>query len=219
MSSAEPFTPSPRRYRVVQWATGTIGRSVIRGVMDRDDMELAGAWVHTPAKVGADAGVLAGRAPIGVAATGDLDDILDLDADCVIFAASPVHDRFAELDTLCALLSSGKNLISLSGLVYPRAHGPHFVNELEQACKRGGVSVHGSGVSHGFMADVMPLMLARLSRRITHVYARECTDFARHPSWRMVHDMLGFGKNEEAYLRSLRPGAPRCGRCTPRACT
>ncbi|MEO3824927.1 dihydrodipicolinate reductase [Actinomadura sp. B10D3] len=205
MGSAEAFTPSPRRYRVVQWATGAIGRSVIRGVMDRDDMELAGAWVHTPAKVGTDAGVLAGRAPVGVTATGDLDDILDLDADCVIFAPGPVRDRFAELDTLCALLSSGKNLISLSGLVYPQAHGPHFVNELEQACKRGGVSVHGSGVSHGFMADVMPLMLARLSRRITHVYARECTDFARHPSWGMVHHMLGFGKNEEAYLGALRP--------------
>ncbi|TDD89307.1 dihydrodipicolinate reductase [Actinomadura darangshiensis] len=205
MSPAAAYTPSPRRYRVVQWATGAIGRSVIRGVLDRDDMELAGAWVHTPAKAGADAGTLAGRDPIGVIATGDLDEILDLDADCVIHAPSPVQDRFSELDTLCALLASGKNVISVSGLVYPQAHGPVFVNELEQACKRGGVSVHGSGVSHGFMADVMPLMLSRLSRRITHVYARECSDFARHPSWRMVHHMLGFGKNEEAYLRALRP--------------
>ncbi|WP_433467732.1 NAD(P)H-dependent amine dehydrogenase family protein [Spirillospora sp. CA-128828] len=205
MSPADASTPSPRRYRVVQWATGAMGRSVIRGVLDRDDMELAGVWVHSPAKVGADAGTIAGRDPIGITATGDIDEILDLDADCVVYAPSPVHDRFSELDTLCALLSSGKNLVSLSGLVYPRAHGPFFVNELEQACKRGGVSVHGSGVSHGFMADVMPLVLSRLSRRITHVYARECTDFARHPSWAMIHYMIGFGKDEEAYLRALRP--------------
>lgn len=196
---------SGRRYRVVQWATGALGRSAIRGVLDRDDMELAGAWVHTPAKVGADAGTLAGRDPVGVAATGDLGEILGLEADCVLYAPSPKPDRFAELDTICALLASGKNLVSLTGLVYPRAHGPLFVNELEQACKRGGVTVHGSGVSHGFMADVMPLVLSRLSRRITHVYARECSDFARHPSWRMVHDLLGFGKDEEEYLRTLRP--------------
>ncbi|MEV3920179.1 NAD(P)H-dependent amine dehydrogenase family protein [Actinomadura coerulea] len=196
---------SGRRYRVVQWATGALGRSAIRGVLDRDDMELAGAWVHTPAKVGADAGTLAGRDPVGVAATGDLSEILGLEADCVLYAPSPKPDRFAELDTICALLASGKNLVSLTGLVYPQAHGPLFVNELEQACKRGGVTVHGSGVSHGFMADVMPLVLSRLSRRITHVYARECSDFARHPSWRMVHDLLGFGKDEEEYLRTLRP--------------
>lgn len=194
-----------RRYRVVQWATGAIGRSVIRGVLDRDDMELAGVWVHTPAKGGADAGALAGRAPIGVHATRDIGEILTLDADCVIYAPSPVHDRFAELGTICALLASGKNLISLSGLVYPQAHGPQFAGELEQACKRGGTSVHGTGVSGGFMADVMPLVLTRLSRQITHVYARECSDFARHPSWRMVHEMLGFGKTEEAYQRALRP--------------
>ncbi|WP_141577813.1 dihydrodipicolinate reductase [Actinomadura sp. WMMA1423] len=204
MSPAAASTPA-RPYRVVQWATGALGRSAIRGVLDRDDMELVGVWAHSPAKAGADAGTLAGRDPVGVTATGDLGAVLDLDADCVVWAPSPVHDRFAELETICALLASGKNLISLTGLVYPRALGPFFVNELEQACKRGGVSVHGSGVSQGFMADVMPLVLSRLSRRITHVYARECTDFARHPSWRMVHHMLGFGKDEEAYLRALRP--------------
>ncbi|GGT90926.1 NAD(P)H-dependent amine dehydrogenase family protein [Actinomadura citrea] len=203
--SLDTASASGRRHRVVQWATGALGRSAIRAVLDRDDMELAGAWVHTPAKVGVDAGTLAGRDPVGVAATGDLGEILALEADCVLYAATPKHDRFAELDTICALLASGKNLVSLTGLVYPQAHGPLFVNELEQACKRGGVSVHGSGVSHGFMADVMPLVLSRLSRRITHVYARECSDFARHPSWRMVHDVLGFGKDEEAYLRALRP--------------
>ncbi|TDC82307.1 dihydrodipicolinate reductase [Actinomadura sp. 7K507] len=205
MSPARAFTSSTRPHRVVQWATGAIGRSVIRGVLDRDDMELAGAWVHTPAKAGVDAGVLAGRDPIGVTATGDAGDILDLDADCVIYAPSPAPDRFTELETVCRLLASGKNVISLNGFVYPQAHGPQYVNELEQACKRGGVSVHGSGISGGFMADLMPLMLARLSRRITHVYVREVSDFARHPSWQMVHHMLGFGKNEEAYLRALRP--------------
>ncbi|MFG2090161.1 MULTISPECIES: dihydrodipicolinate reductase [unclassified Spirillospora] len=205
MSTAAALTPSRRTYRVVQWATGAVGRTVIKGVLDSDDMELAGAWVHTPSKAGVDAGVLAGRDPIGVAATGDVHDILDLDADCVLYAPSPARDRFAELDLICSLLSSGKNVVSLNGLLYPQAHGPHYVNELEQACKRGGVSVHGSGISGGFMADVMPLTLARLSRRITHVYVREVSDFARHPSWQMVHHMLGFGKTEEAYGRALRP--------------
>ncbi|MFI0373087.1 dihydrodipicolinate reductase [Actinomadura sp. 1N219] len=205
MSPAGAFSPNPRPYRVVQWATGTLGRCVIRGVLDRPDMELAGAWAHAPAKAGVDVGTLAGRDPAGVAATGDVQDVLDLDADCVVYAPTPALDRYAELDLICSLLSSGKNVICTNGYVYPQAHGPQLANELEQACKRGGVSVHGSGISNGFMADVMPLVLSRLSRQITHVYARECSDFSRHPSWQMVHHTVGFGKDEDAYLRALRP--------------
>lgn len=197
-----------RTYRVVQWATGALGRSAIRAVLERPDLELAGVRVYDPAKVGADAGTLAGRAPIGVAATGEMADILALDADCVIFAPGPdpfLADLRAGLDPICELLASGKNVISLTGLVYPQAHGPGLVADLESACKTGGSSVHGTGVNPGFMADLMPLMLSRLSRQISHVYARECSDFSGHPSWRMVHDMAGFGKTEEQYLRALRP--------------
>lgn len=196
-----------RRYRVVQWATGALGRSAIRAVLERPDLELAGVRVYDAAKVGVDAGTLAGRGPIGVRATGNLPDILALDADCVIFAPGPDpfgDDPRAELHIVCELLASGKNVISLTGLVYPYAHGPAVVAELEQACKAGGVSVHGSGVNPGFMADLMPMLLSRLSRQIFHVYVRECSDFSRHPSWRMVHDMAGFGKTEEQYVRDLR---------------
>ncbi|MFC4050712.1 dihydrodipicolinate reductase [Actinomadura syzygii] len=199
------YSPGPRPYRVVQWATGAVGRSVIRAVLDRDDLELAGAWVHSPDKAGVDAAAIAGRAPVGVRATRDLEEILDLEADCVIYAPRPGLDRFAELEVVCALLASGKNVISLNGFVYPQAHGPQYVNELEQACKLGGTSVHGSGISGGFMADLLPLVLTRLSSRIGHVYVRECADFSRYPSWQMVHRMIGFGKTEEAYLRALRP--------------
>ncbi|GAA4240486.1 hypothetical protein GCM10022254_65310 [Actinomadura meridiana] len=206
MSTSDALPPAPRTHRVVQWATGTLGRSVIRGVLDRPDMTLAGAWVHTPAKVGVDAGTLAGRDPVGVIATNDVRDVLDLDADCVVYAPTPALDRYAELDLICSLLSSGKNLISTNGYVYPQAHGPQFVDELRQACKRGGVSVHGTGFSSGFMTDVLPLAMTRLSRRITHVFIRESTDLSRLPSWQMLHHTLGFGKDEEAYRRLLRPG-------------
>ncbi|MBE1534482.1 NAD(P)H-dependent amine dehydrogenase family protein [Actinomadura algeriensis] len=198
-----PSDHEPRRHRVVQWATGALGRSVIRGVLDRPDMELAGVWVHTLAKEGADAGTIAGRPPTGVRATRDRADILALDADCVVYAPGrPVLD---DVETVCALLASGKNVVCTNGLVYPEAHGPRLVEELERACKQGGTSVHGTGFNGGFMADVLPLVLSRLARRITHVYSRECSDLARHPSWGMVHHALGLGRDEDAFLRTLRP--------------
>ncbi|MFI0355502.1 dihydrodipicolinate reductase [Actinomadura sp. 9N407] len=195
---------STRPYRVVQWATGALGRAVIRGVLERPDLELAGALVYDPAKVGMDAGTLAGRPATGIGATADPQEILDLDADCVVYAPGPDGDPFSGIETVCALLASGKNVIATHGYVYPRAHGPHMVAELEDACKRGGTSVHGTGVSPGFMSDLMPLTLTRLTRGINHVYVRECSDFSGHPSRRMVHQMLGFGKSEEAFLRAMR---------------
>ncbi|MFI6521749.1 dihydrodipicolinate reductase [Spirillospora sp. NPDC050679] len=194
-----------RPIRVVQWATGALGRSVIRGVLDRPDLELAGVRVHAAGKAGMDAGVLAGREAVGVTATDDLGEILDLDADCVVYAPGTAGDPFAEMETVTALLASGKNVVATNGFVYPYAHGPRLVGELEDACKRGGTSVHGSGINPGFMSDVMPLMLSRLSRQITHVYARECSDFSAHPSWGMVHQVVGFGRTEEDYLHALRP--------------
>ena len=60
-------------YRVIQWATGNVGRAAIEGVLDHPDLELAGCWVHGEAKEGQDVGALIGRDPIGITATRDID--------------------------------------------------------------------------------------------------------------------------------------------------
>ena len=75
-------------YRVIQWATGGVGQAAIEGVLTHPELELVGCWVHSAAKDGRDVGELIGREPIGVAATTDVDEILALDADCVVY--SPV---------------------------------------------------------------------------------------------------------------------------------
>ena len=71
-------------YRVIQWATGGVGRAAIEGVLDHPELELAGCWVHSPEKVGIDVGEIVGRDPVGVRATNDVDELLRLRADCVI---------------------------------------------------------------------------------------------------------------------------------------
>ena len=39
-------------YRVVQWATGNLGRAAIEGIVSHPDLELVGVWVHSASKVG-----------------------------------------------------------------------------------------------------------------------------------------------------------------------
>lgn len=106
---------SKKPYRVIQWATGKNGRALLRGVIDHPALELVGCKVFTADKHGVDAGVIAGREPIGVKATMDLDEILALDADVVLHIPILLPDR-SEMDAnLLALLRSGKNVIELTG--------------------------------------------------------------------------------------------------------
>ncbi|WP_231614168.1 hypothetical protein [Mycobacterium nebraskense] len=70
-------------YRVVQWSTGNIGKRALGVLLDRDDFDVVGVHAFGSDKVGRDAGELADQAPVGVAATGDADALLELRPDCV----------------------------------------------------------------------------------------------------------------------------------------
>ena len=66
-------------YKVIQWATGGIGKAAIEGVADHPDLELVGCWVHSDDKVGQDAGTIAGIRELGVTATNSMQDILAME--------------------------------------------------------------------------------------------------------------------------------------------
>jgi hypothetical protein len=102
------------KYRVIQWATGGVGRAAVEGIADHPDLELVGCWVHGAEKDGRDAGEIAGIGPIGVAATRNVDALLDLSADCVIY--SPIKAKSAEVERI---LRSGKNVVTPLGWFYP----------------------------------------------------------------------------------------------------
>lgn len=75
---------------VIAGAGGRMGRTLIRAVQEAEDLVLAGALEHGGSShLGADAGVLAGLGPLGIAVKAD-DDAAALDgADVVIDFTSP----------------------------------------------------------------------------------------------------------------------------------
>ncbi len=199
--------PSP--YRVIQWATGALGGYALRSVLTRPEFRLVGALVYDPDKVGLDAAGLAGLPGCGVVTTDDVDAVLATDADVVLHMALPAvclgGDFAADVETICALLSSGKNVITTAGFVFPQAYGPGVVDRVEAACHRGGSSLHGTGLNPGFMSDLLPLALSGLSARLDHLYVREVSDFRGHPSRRIVGDLIGFGHAPAEYAKVVRP--------------
>jgi len=62
--------------RVIQWATGSVGRHAVAAVHNHPDLELAGALVYSDAKAGRDVGAISGIGDIGVTTTKDPDEIV-----------------------------------------------------------------------------------------------------------------------------------------------
>ncbi|MBL8629538.1 MAG: hypothetical protein JNM81_07910, partial [Rhodospirillaceae bacterium] len=61
-------------YRVIQWATGSIGKTCLRAIIDHPDLELAGLYVYSDRKAGQDAGDIARRPKTGIIATKSVDE-------------------------------------------------------------------------------------------------------------------------------------------------
>src|SRR4051812_37571513 len=141
--------------RVIQWATGGVGRAAIEGVLNHPELELVGCWVHSADKNGKDVGELIGRDVIGVTATNDVDALLSTDADCVVYSPMLADHALVE-----RILRSGKNVVTPLGWWYPDRS---TTSRIDDACAGGGVTLHGTGIHPGGVTERFPLMVSALS--------------------------------------------------------
>ncbi|MGA5465890.1 dihydrodipicolinate reductase [Mycobacterium sp. NPDC050041] len=176
-------------YRVIQWATGAVGNEILAAVLDRSDLELVGVRVYSTDKDGADAGTLIGRAPVGVTATTDVEAIVALDADCVVYTP-----RIVDLDDVCALLASGKNVVTTAFLFHPDRMPVADRDRLLDACTKGASSVHGSGINPGNLSGALPLALSGMCRTIERITLQERADWSVYDSTAITFDNMCFGR-------------------------
>ena len=195
--------------RVVVWSTGGVGAVAIDAISRRPDLELVGVWVHSPEKVGKDAGELAGIEPLGVAATDDADALIALAPDCVVYAASgPERDGAAVPDYL-RLLQAGINVVSTSStsLVYPPSYfAPDWREQLEVAAKSGGASFYASGIFPGFASDQLALLMTTQSKNIRCITASEIALNDHYPVADVMMDGMGFGRPMDFEPMLSQPG-------------
>jgi hypothetical protein len=178
--------------RVVQWATGGVGIAAIKGVLEHPDLELAGCWVHSEAKSGKDVGEIIGTDPLGVVATSDVEAILALAADAVIY--SPL---MPDTDEVTALLRSGKNVVTPVGWFYP---GEKEAGPLRAAALEGGVTLHGTGIAPGGISEKFPLLFSIMSTGVTFVRAEEFSDLRTYDAPDVLRYVMGFGDTPEKAL-------------------
>lgn len=186
---------SDKRYRIIQWATGRLGKIAIRHFAENPGFELVGCYVSDPAKVGRDAGEIAGIGPLGVMASSDVDALVALEADCVYYAPAR-----SDVGVICRLLNSGKNVVTSTSFFYPTAAFAAPFASITAACRAGGVSFHGSGIHPGFAGDFLPLALSRIVSRVDQVQVFEFVNFLDGDTEPLDHlEPMGFGVTPQEF--------------------
>jgi hypothetical protein len=162
-------------HRVVQWTTGNVGRQSVTAIAANPGLELVGCYAWSPDKVGRDAGELCGLSRLGVTATDDVDALLALRPDCIVY-----NPMWPSIDELVRILEAGVNVVSTAAFINGRRLGPDR-QRLVEACERGGSSLFGTGVNPGF-AELLSIVVAGICDRVDKVTISESAHTAGYDS-------------------------------------
>ncbi len=176
-----------KKLKIIQWYTGDIACHQIRVIHACPSMELVGAVVHHAEKAGKDVGEIAGIGPIGVIASNDVEAMLALDADCVLY--NPPMERY---DEIIRILASGKNVISIMGGWNPKGH--EYYPEIVKACEQGNSSLYGTGLNPGLSYE-MALLASSLCTDVESIYIKTCEP--QDSLSEVFLTAFGFGKTRE----------------------
>jgi 4-hydroxy-tetrahydrodipicolinate reductase len=188
-------------YTVVQWATGSVGSTSLRQIIERPDLELVGVLVHDPAKVGKDAGELCGLPPTGIFATNDRDAVLSLGADCI--SHSPRNTK-ETTDELAMILETGANVVSSALLpaIYPQAKhvSRRSTDRLAHACESGHSTLFVSGIDPGFATDALAVYLTGIAGRVDSIRMIEIMSYEHYDDADTQFNWFGMGQPMESPL-------------------
>jgi hypothetical protein len=161
--------------RIVQWTTGNVAKRSVLALVAHPEFDLIGCYAWSAEKVGRDVGELCGMAPIGITATDDVDALLALRPDCVVY-----NPMWQDPDELVRILEAGVNVVSTAAFINGVGLGPDR-DRVEDACRRGGSSMFGTGISPGWV-ELMAIATATICERIDKVTIHEASDTTLYDS-------------------------------------
>lgn len=186
---------SATKIRVCQVATGNLGTEMIGRIQNHPDLELVGLHCYTHDKIGRDAGEIVGLDPIGVRATGTVEEIIAAEPDVLTF-----HGVFPDEDLYLRVLEAGINIVTTADWItgyhrntnHPRPGGRKTTELIEEACQKGGATFYGTGMNPG-ACQVIGVVQSMDVADIENITVTESVDVSCHHSvetWKEV----GYGK-------------------------
>ncbi len=195
----------------IVWGTGNVGRAAVRAVSAHPALALAGVLVHSPDKVGRDAGELAGLdRELGVAATDDVAAVLGAGPRAVVYAASGDIRADAALDDVVAAIEAGAVVVTpaLYAFYDHRSAPAQDRERVLAAIAKGGGSLFVSGVDPGWGNDVLPLLLSGLGGEIEVIRCQEIFDYTTYDQPDSVRYLVGMGQPMDYQPPMLAAGVP-----------
>ena len=141
----------------------------VQALAANPNYELVGCYAWSQDKAGRDVGELAGIEPLGITATNDVDALLALKPDVVVY-----NPMWIDVDELVRILSAGVNVVSSASFITGHNLGAGR-DRIVEACRRGGSTMFGSGVSPGF-AELLAIVAASGCARVDKITVAEASD-------------------------------------------
>jgi 2,4-diaminopentanoate dehydrogenase len=171
--------------RIVVWGTGFVGKMIIAEVVRHPLFELVGVGVSSSDKVGRDVGEICGLpAPVGLAATDDVDALIDLEPDALVHYGPTAAHADDNIALITRFLRAGIDVCSTSMTpwVWPTMHlnPPNWIQPVTEACELGESSCFTTGIDPGFANDLFPMTLMGLCSEVRKVRASELLDYTNY---------------------------------------
>ncbi|MGE2729802.1 dihydrodipicolinate reductase [Mycolicibacterium vaccae] len=196
--------------RVVQFSTGNVGQHSLRALIGRPDLELVGVHAASAEKIGRDAADLCGLTePTGILATDDIDTLIALKPDCVVYTALGETRPMEAIEQMAQLLSAGINVVgtSMVWLVTPHQTDDWLRGPLEAACTAGQSSLYVNGIDPGYSGDTAVYAALSLVTRAESVTVQEIFDYGNYDDYEYTGTAMGFGNTPDAELpMAFQPG-------------
>ncbi len=182
--------------RIVQFSTGNVGVRALSSIIERPDLELVGVHARGQHKIGRDAAELCGLdRPTGVFATDDIDALVALDADCVVYTSQAETRPYEALGEISRFLRAGTNVVGTSfvWMVAPDQADDWLREPLAQACSAGDTTLYINGIDPGFSGDTLVYTALSLAARATTVTVQEIFDYGSYDDAEFTGVTFGFG--------------------------
>ena len=166
--------------------------------------------MSNPDKVGKEAGELCGVAPVGVAATDDVDTVLAAGGDAVAYCASGDFRPDEALGDIERSLRAGFNVVSTAAYpLYDPISAPQPIRDrFVASCAAGSASLFVSGIDPGFINDIVPMLMSGLCEEIDEIRAYEIFNYSTYNAPDAVRDLVGFGTPMDQVPPMVAPTIP-----------
>jgi 4-hydroxy-tetrahydrodipicolinate reductase len=191
---------------VVVLGTGQMGSGMLRLVLERPGLRLAGVFGRRRERAGSDAGSAAGLAsPLGLPIEADLPALLERARPEVALQAtcSRLADALPEIE---ACVERGVHVVSIAEeMAFPAAYDAALAAALDRRAARRGVAVLGTGVNPGFVLDWLVIALSGACAHVEAVRAARVNDLS--PYGPTVLRSQGVGLTPEAFRAGVADGS------------